>query len=82
MGATVQAVPPQDPQVHMLSNSFGIVFLGKCIFFLLLLSHSTGLENYDLTLHLKENVPVELELLLEIAMGDYILFSAKILECL
>lgn len=81
MGATVQAVPPQDPQVHMLSNSFGIVFLGN-FFFLLLLSHSTGLENYDLTLLLKENVPVELELLLEIAMGDYILFSAKILECL
>ena len=77
MGATVQAAPPQDPQVYMLSNSFGIVFLGNCFIylFILLLSHSTGLENYDLTLHLKENVPVDLELLLQIAIGDYILFS-------
>ena len=33
MGATVQAAPPQDPQVYMLSNSFGIVFLGNCFFY-------------------------------------------------
>lgn len=35
MGATVQAAPPQDPQVYMLSNSFGIVFLGNRFYFIL-----------------------------------------------
>jgi len=79
MGATVQAAPPQDPQVYMLSKSFGIVFLGNCFFIVESLNGSWKLWSHPL---LKR----ECASWVRASLGDcygwlYFILSAKILEC-